>query len=282
MGRVYDQMEKWSKMKFSENPYYKKHVPDWILKNEQLIKPNTNPKYKHRSRFLADQKQDGNITCKIFNNRDKTAPWEVMETISFSNVYRRLADNDELCPSNYVTQVVIELYSYAKARNISFDQLFYIGTISRSLRTFASMLREEFLAEITDGIMSEIVKVTGKTYSVHQSSAEEDMTTKTDVVLTYDGVEYRIWSYQTTESGIDKTSNRVKNANGSGYNILIPFNTDEKETKFGWWMYDRELIKKIIDEFVVNRDFEPMSHAEYKALVEADANVIAKPAIFKV
>jgi hypothetical protein len=269
-------------MKFSENPYYKKHVPDWILRNEKLMKSNTNPKYKHVSRFLADHKQDGWITCKVFNDYDKTAPWETMETISFSEIYRELADSKTLCPSNFVVQVVKKLKKYAEEHSLDLDQMFYIGTISRSLRTFASMLREEFLAEIIDEIMSEIVKGTGKTYKVYQSSAKDDMTTKTDVMLVYDGVEYRIWSYQTTESGIEKTSNRVLNANGKGYNILMPFNTNEKETKLGWWMYDRALVKKIIEEFVVHRDFEPMSHEEYKVLVKADPNVIKKPAIFKV
>ena len=282
MGRVYDQMAKWSKMKFSENPYYKKHVPDWILKNEQLMKPNTHPKYAHVSRFIADHKQDGYITIKVVNFRGKDVPWEKRETIIFSEIYRRLKEEGTLCPSNFIKQVILDLYAYAREHNEDFDQMFYIGTVARAVRTFASMLREEYLTEIIGELMDEFCKDNGKSYEIRQTTAKEDTSEKTDVCLIYDGEVYRIWSYQTTDDGIDKTSNRVKNACGAGYNILMPFNTEEKEVHLGWWMYNKELVKHILDEFVVNRTFEPMSHAKYKKLVEADKKIITKPAIFKV
>ena len=121
-----------------------------------------------------------------------------------------------------------------------------------------------------------------KSYSLRETTVTEDMKNKTDIIFEYNGDVYRIWSYQTTEAGIEHTSERVLKACGKGYNILMPFNDNEKEVELGWWLYDKDRTHNILKRFVLDRDFEPISVKEYQKLVKIDPDIIRMPAIFKI
>lgn len=281
MSYVHDHISTWSKMSFSDNPY-NRQLPDWIIKDERIIAANKYIKTKSNKKFMGDFKQDGNVTMKVINDPTKQVAWEKEETISYSKIFRNLLDAKKLCPSNFALHVIKELYDWDKNHKVSHDQDFYIGTVARGCRSFASLMREQHLTEIVDEIMRAEAKKRGKKYFMRKTTVREDMKMKTDIIFFYDGNWYRIWSYQTSKPGIECTSARVAKARGKGFNIMIPFNDGEKVPEFGWWLYDRERVKKILERFVLNRDFEPISVKEYQKLVEIDPEVIKLPAIFKV
>ena len=280
MSYVHDHISTWSKMSFAENPY-DRALPDWILRDNRIMAVNKYTKSKPKKQ-LCDFNQNGNVTLVVINDSTKTIDWETEETISYSKIFRDLLDRKKLCPSNFAANVIDSLYKWDQNHNMMHSQDFYIGTVARGCRAFASLMREQHLTEIVDSFMRVEAKKRGKKYRLWKTTVREDMKMKTDIIFKYDGEFYRLWSYQTTESGIDRTSKRVMKACGKGYNILVPFNDDEKVPEEGWWLYNKDVVQKILTKFVLDRDFEVMSHEEYKKLVEADKNIIMKPAIFKI
>lgn len=282
MSYVHDHIREWSNMSFAKNPYDDRKLPQCILTDERIIKVNEHIKDKSRKKFLCYYKQDGNITTKIINNRDKTKDYEKDNLISFSKIFHDLLEQNKLCPSNYLLRVVIDLYKWEKEHGIFHDQDYYIGMVARSCRTFASFIREQYLVETIDEIMSVEAKNRGKKYKMYKTTAQEDLKNKTDIKFVYDGKVYRVWSYQTSKSGVKCTSARVAKACGEGYNIMVPFNKGEEVPEFGWWLYDRERVYNILKRFVFDRDFKPISVNEYQKIVQICPEVIKLPAIFKV
>jgi hypothetical protein len=277
---VHDHIDDWSKMSFSKNLYGPK-LPEWVLKSNFLM-PEEKRNPKSKKKLLEDYYQDGNVTTKVVNDPDKKADWEVEETISYSKVFRELLDAKTLCPSNFALNVILELRKWDLEHNKRHNEEFYLGTVARGCRSFASLMREQHLTEIIDEVMKTEAKKKGKKYSLYKTTVRADMKQKTDIMFKYDGDVYRVWSYQTSKSGIECTSRRVAKACGKGYNIMIPFNDGEKVREKGWWLYDREVVHNILKRFVFERDFEPISVEEYQKIVKLCPEFIKFPAIFKV
>ena len=280
MHYIKDEIEQWAKMKFSENPYGKQ-IPSKYLHDERIMRRfDRNGKPLSR-RTLADLTQDGYAVASVCNT-DKDAPWEKEETISFSKIFHDLVENEKMCPSNYVATVIDALQQYDVANQAYHNQEFYRGTITRALRCLASYIREQCLQEILDETMQKIVSSKRGGYRLYGATVEDDMQKKTDIILFYNNATYRIWSYQTTRNGIEKTSSRILRANGRGYNVLMPFNIHERKNFHGWYLYDANIVSKSFAEILSLRDIEIQNHFEFSKLVRENPDIISIPAIFRV
>ena len=280
MPYIKDEIQAWSKMKFSENPFGKQ-IPSKYLHDERLMRRYDWTGKPLPRRTLADLSQDGYAVSNVCNT-DKDAPWEKEETISFSKVFHELVESGQMCPSNYVVAVIDALQQYDVENQAYHNSEFYRGTITRALRCLASYIREQCLQEILDETMKSITQDKRGGYRLYGATVEDDMRKKTDIILFYNGATYRIWSYQTTRNGVEKTSSRVLRANGRGYNVLVPFNIDERVNLCGWYLYDANIVSEAFTKIISMRDIEIQSHAEFSKVVRDNPNIISIPTIFSV
>ena len=280
MQYIKDVIVSWAGMKFSENPYGKA-IPSKYLYDDRILRRYDRLGNPLPRKTLADLMQDGYAVASVCNTA-KDAPWEKEETISFSRVFHELVENGTMCPSNYVASVITALQQYDIENQTYHNHEFYRGTITRALRCLASYVREQCLQEIIDEAMTSITKTSRAGYRLYGATVEDDMQRKTDLILFYNSSTYRIWSYQTTRNGIEKTSSRVLRANGRGYNILMPFNIDERVDSHGWYLYDASIVKKAFSELISMRDIEIPSHFDFSKSVRNNPEIISEPAIFRV
>ena len=271
MGELIKSIELWSQMTYDENPYGDP-IPAKYLNSPLIMRDGCQP--------LSGRKQDGCVLDYIFNDMSKESAAEKEETVPFSAVFHRLEQAGTLCPSNYVAEVIKALEQWDAANNTRHDDDFYCKTIARALRTFASFLREEDLREIiTQYLKIEAIR-RRQGFKMFEPSVEEDMQQKTDIMLKYAGAFYRVWSYQSTKSGINKTSARIKRGAGRGRNLLIPFDIGSVEKTYGWALYDKQSVQDTLRELVVTHRGPIQSYYKYKAMVEEDPSIIATPALF--
>lgn len=276
MRTLRESVVQWAEMTFAENPYGDP-IPEKYLNDQRVMRERSDNVPR---KPLGLRKQDGNVLNSLFNDPTKESDAEKEETVSFSAVFHRLERANTLCPSNFVAEVIKDLQKWDAENNTRHDDDFYCKTIARSLRTFASMLREQNLREIVNQILKIEAIRRRCGYKMFEPSVEEDMKQKTDIALKYAGAFYRIWSYQSTESGIDRTSKRILKGAGRGRNLLIPFDISKVGKFNGWALYDDADVKEVLMKFVVTNKSPIQTYATYKKLVAADANVIAEPAIF--
>jgi hypothetical protein len=229
---------------------------------------------------LAGRPQDGKILNVIFNDKEKDSAAEDEETVSFSEVFHRLDRAGTLCPSNYIVEVIKGLEKYDADHNTRHSEQFYCETVARSMRSFASFIREENLREIIDHVLKIEAIRRRKGYKMFEGNVQEDMKKKTDIMFKYGGAFYRIWSYQTTDSGVKKTSKRILKGCGRGLNVLMPFDITCADETFGWALYDYDETKQLMLDMIVNRRFVVQTYVKYKKLVEVDKNIIKTPTIF--
>jgi hypothetical protein len=264
---------RWATMSFKENPYGEP-IPRKYLYDFRVMDP------KSKKRTLSECMQDGNVMDYIFNDKSKMSAAEKEETVQFSDVFHRLEIKGTLCPSNYIVEVIHDLEKWDKENNTRHNDDFYCKTIARSLRTFASMLRENNLREIIDAYMRTEAIRRGRVYKMFDANVQEDVNHKTDIAIKFAGTLYRIWSYQVTESGVKKTSKRIEKGAGYGYNVLLPFDLEDAEYVHGWAFYPVEYVENAMSEFVIARKFWVQTHADYKKQVKANREIIKVPAIF--
>lgn len=272
MGNLINAIEMWAPMSFKENPYGDP-IPNKYLYDLRVMRGK---------KTLAECKQNGFVLNAIFNDPKKLHPAEVEETVKFSEVFHRLEESNTLCPSNFIVEVIKDLEQWDAENNTRHDDDFYCKTIARGIRTFASMLRENNLREIVDAYLKVEAIRRSRGYKMMPPSVKEDMQSKTDIMVKYAGAFYRLWSYQTTEPGIEKTSKRVLKGGGRGNNILVPFDISSSPKVHGWALYDPEFVKSNLREMIVVRKAPVQSYAAYRKKVFADKNVIKAPAIFDV
>lgn len=273
MENVNEKIVAWSKMSFVKNPYGPS-IPDVFLYNSAVMSDSV------KNMNLAKCMQDGNVMDVIYNDGSKMSPAEKEETISFSAIYHRLSDAGTLCPSNYILNVITDLQKYDEENGVEHDRDFYCKTIARSLRSFASLLREDNLREIVNKNMKVEAIRRGRAYRMFDASVEEDLHAKTDIKIQYGHTSYRIWSYQCTKTGIRKTSRRILRGAGSGLNLLMPIDIRNSPMCYGWAFYDEKEVRRILKKFVVNRKGLAQTHEEYKEKVEADRDIVATPCVF--
>ena len=271
--KLIDIITRWSKMSFKENPYGDP-IPDKYLYDSRVMRKGS------KKKNLAECMQDGHVLNCIFNDDQKTSDAEKEETIKFSDTFHRLEVAGTLCPSNYIVGVIEDLEKWDAENNTRHDDEFYCKTIARSLRTFASMLRENNLREIADKYLKVEAIRRRFGYKMFTADVKQDVYQKTDISLKFAGSFYRIWSYQDTKSGVDKTSGRLKKGAGRGFNILMPFNISNAEYVLGWAFYNTEEVNGWLRDFVVCRPKQVQTYEAYRMQVEKNAEIVKIPTIF--
>ena len=271
--KLIDIVTRWSKMSFKENPYGTP-IPDKYLYDSRAMRE------KSRKKNLSECMQDGHILNCLYNEKKKDSDAEKEETVKFSAVFHRLEEAGTLCPSNYIVEVINDLEKWDAEHNTRHDDDFYCKTIARSMRTFASMLRENNLREIIDQFLKVEAIRRRFGYKMFPANVDEDVRSKTDIALKFAGAFYRIWSYQDTDSGVDKTSGRIKKGAGRGFNILMPFDINKAEYVLGWAFYNAEEVKIWLKDFIVSRPKQVQTHEVYKKKVIADKEIVRIPTIF--
>jgi hypothetical protein len=112
------------------------------------------------------------------------------------------------------------------------------------------------------------------------ADVDEDVKNKTDILVKFAGAFYHIWSYQDSDAGVKKTSNRIKNGASRGFNILMPFDIKNSEYVLGWAFYLPYEVKEWLMSFIVCRSQKVQTYEAYRKAVLADINVVKIPTIF--
>ena len=164
--------------------------------------------------------------------------------IVYSSIFQD-AVNKYITPVYYVTKMV-EAY---EKKNI-YNEYEMSGKVARGLRAFPSFIREMDLEYKLGEVLLSVESV---------RSPQQDIQDHTDVLLRYDGEEYRIWSYQRTEWGLVNTSERLLGIRGKlprGFHILCPidiFNDKEAEEISGWELYSDEYVQNVVNVLRLRR-----------------------------
>jgi hypothetical protein len=272
MGNLNAIIEQWATMSFKENPYGDP-IPDKYLYDLRVMRGR---------KPLGEYMQNGHVLDAIFNDKSKTSDAEREETFQFSDVFHRLETAGTLCPSNFIVEVIRALEAWDAENNTRHDDDFFCKTIARGLRTFASMVREQNLREIINEYLKVEAIRRSRGYKMLPPSVKEDVRGKTDISIKYGGAFYRIWSYQSTEAGIEKTSKRILKGGGRGLNLTIPFDIDAAQMVHGWALYDPDFVRDVLRNMIVVRKAPAQSYMVYRNKVKADKNIIAIPALFDV
>ena len=233
--KIKDKMVEWSVMTFEKNPYGD-NIPDVFLDEPGILK---------NGETLRKQKQNGYIISEVINDRTKESFAERTNFVLFSPIFNRLLYENKLCPSNYISEVIKSLTEYEFRHNECFDKSVYFGYISRALRSFASYIREinlkDFIVDYHKKTYTELGFSFHKEKDTYENKIKEDLYNKTDIYFEIENTPYRIWSYQSTESGIKCTLKRILKSK-DGINLYIPFNIDTKKEFLGWYLYDEEKV----------------------------------------
>ena len=164
--------------------------------------------------------------------------------IIYSNIFYDSA-NKFITPVYYVAKMV-EAY---EKENI-YSERKMAGKVARGLRAFPSFIREMDLEYKLGETLISVESV---------RSPEQDIQDHADMLLRYDGQEYRVWSYQRTNRGLINTSERLLGRRGElpyGFHLLCPidiFNEDESEDIFGWKLYSDEYVQKVVNVLRLKR-----------------------------
>ena len=282
---IRDKLNEWSKMPVSYNPCGEQ-LPDKYLNTTVMLKREL-----QGGKPFGEYMQNGYITEGILNDYNKTAPWETENYVVFSALKEKLYKDGTLCISNYLVHILKELEYKSKKFGITFDEDYKIGTMCRGLRTLASFIREKEAEEDIENIIRQFAVITNEPYSFETVSAETDVKEKTDILFHYANKVFRVWSYQVTKSGIDRTSHRIVDDNGksklsvrynSGYNLLLPFDMySNKENLHGWFLYDKGYIRNVLVNSVLNTN-NALSGEQLNSIVYSDRSKVKNSMLFLV
>ena len=263
----------WATLPFDVNPYGD-NLPSWLLDTPMLMKKQ---RTSADAKCLRELNQNGNVLCSVVNDDFKISSAERKNFVIFSEIFKKCYDNNTLCPANYIAEVLktldekpIETYG-----EYPFD--FYIGTVARSIRAFASYLREIVLKEIIENFLI----TNNMTYTMFNVDSEMDSKEKTDIFFIANSNFYRVWSYQATDIGCVKTNARILSGAKNGINILMPFNRFDKICKNtnGWDIYDESETEDYLFEIFSK---EPLLYSDVKEKIQENFKFITKPVAFLV
>lgn len=157
--------------------------------------------------------------------------------IVFSDLFYESA-NYFITPVSYLAKMV-EAYE----KEDIYNEYVMAGEVARGLRAFPSFIREMDLEYKLGKALTNAACV---------RNPKQDIQDHTDVLLLYDGQEYRVWSYQITPRGLNNTAKRLLGKRGNlpfGIHILCPldiFNGAETEDISGWKLYSDSYIHKVV------------------------------------
>lgn len=174
--------------------------------------------------------------------------------IIFSELFYKEIENNYITPAKYIADIVTQC-----RKNHINDIHTIAGIAGRGLRAFPSFVREMDLAYK----LSQAFPGAG----CQRTDAVRDVRDHTDVIMEYGGETYRIWSYQSSERGLQNTASRVLGNRGAlldGKHVLCPFNARnacEYEEQDGWYFYTEEYVRKVKAVIVANH---PVLYREIK------------------
>ena len=158
--------------------------------------------------------------------------------IYFTEVFEKWVSGRYLSPATYIWQIIKEY----EATGLPFDANI-IGTIGRGFRAFPSFIRE---IDLTDKLKTMLPNS-----SCCRSKANEDMSKHTDVNLRYNGIYYRVFSYQNTGHSLKNMVSKITGERGSiprGYCLLCPFDyvsSIYKKDVCGWRLHNELYLKRV-------------------------------------
>lgn len=172
--------------------------------------------------------------------------------IVFSEIFWNMT-NGFISPAYYIASIVEKCIE----RNIT-DKESIAGIVGRGLRALPSFFREVDLAR----------KMSLRYPDAEVSNGpDQDVKDHTDIMINNDGREYRIWSYQCFDRGLQNTSLRFMGKRGvvpAGYHVLCPIdihNNTETEEYCGWCFYSDRYVDYICEMIFIESpdDYETVS-----------------------
>lgn len=167
--------------------------------------------------------------------------------IIFTNIFWDLA-GDYITPVYYVASIV------KKCLENKIDNPGQVaGIVGRGLRSLPSFLREMDLTYKLSLLFPNAKILNGP---------EQDVGEHTDILIKTGSREYRVWSYQDTDRGLDNTAARFCGQRGElpkGYHILCPINISDKakvEEVNGWCFYSESYVEDIYEIISVKKPDE--------------------------
>jgi hypothetical protein len=143
--------------------------------------------------------------------------------VSFSSVFHEIQNNQNFGPVLYIftlIQKVLQDNPHAELPKI-------YGFVARSLRTFASLLREQSLLEQLKHLFQ-----SDGLHAKFNMSPKQDSEEKTDILIEFKGKTYRLWTYQHSSRGLPHNIERISGKRGSlptGIHILCPLISEAVE-----------------------------------------------------
>lgn len=220
------QMSEWAKHKYSTGL-------------EAIPNPDPAIKQKTKEVLFGLRRYYSYMNGYSIENLHRDDRAEISKDVLFSYEFHRMAESNYISPAFFAYRIVEK-----SCRNGAFPPHTQ-GLVSRGLRIFPSFLRELCLAYKIKYYLPD---------AITKSDVNNDVNKHTDILLSINGSDYRIWSYQS--NSLYNTKRKIKGYRGelpNGIFVLCPFDrTNSKcyENINGWDMYSDIYVKKVVDTIV--------------------------------
>lgn len=190
---------------------------------------------------ISNRNMDGNSVEGLLRNPDAERN-NNPAVPHYTEVFNQWLNMNYISPLTYIYQICMNIPD-----NISEELT--CGIIARGLRSFASFFRELELAKQIEARIPEC--------TMYDRAAEVDILQHTDILLEYQNTLYRLWSYQSSPSGIANTSERFAGMRGeipNGIHIMCPFsrNNPDNRRNHGWLFYSESQCRAVVDMIASN------------------------------
>ncbi len=143
--------------------------------------------------------------------------------VSFSGIFHQVLNNNNFGPALYIYNLIAAILK----DNPDAEIAKIYGFIARSLRTFASLLREQSLLEQLEYLFK-----SDDHKAIFKMSPKQDSQEKTDILIEFNGSTYRLWTYQHSSRGLPHNIERISGKRGAlppGIHILCPLISEAVE-----------------------------------------------------
>ena len=210
---------------------------------------------------LLDKYMDGNSVENLpFINENYRSK------VSFTDVFWKLAEH-YITPASYIAAIVNEC---VKKGVESKEEITW--AVGRGLRSLPAFFRE---LDLTYKIASLVPE------AEFHNSPEQDIKEHTDIRIELKGQIYRLWSYQNSKNGLDKTAKKFAETRGelpTGIHFLCPidiWNKNQVEEFATWYFYSDRYVKFLIEMMDIEK---PDSYEEIKGLQRSELQMYLKKA----
>lgn len=136
--------------------------------------------------------------------------------VSFSGIFHQILNDNNFGPVLYIYILISEILK----ENPDAELAKIYGFVARSLRTFASLLREQSLLEQLEYLFK-----VDSLQAKFRMSPKQDSQEKIDILIEFNQNTYRLWAYQHSSRGLPHNIERISGKRGSlpsGIHILCP------------------------------------------------------------